>query len=127
VVEHGPQVVTVRFLSEHEQEAGHIPAVGDLILLVSGDADEHAEVVVAAQLGEASLEVDVAEGDGEQDDAPQDRHGVVIAAVAAGLAEAVEQGGIGDGGEEAFEGGERRAVLEGVPGKEGLAEGGLHR
>jgi hypothetical protein len=97
-----------------------------LVFFVAGNADEGAEIVVATPFREAGFEGDVAEHEGEEHDAPEDGDEMVVAAVAACLAEAVEQGGVGDGSQEASDRSERGAVVEGVPGEEGLDVAEVH-
>src|SRR5262249_54399167 len=59
-----------------------------------------------------------AQGDGEQDDAPQAWDGVVVASVPAGGVQALEELLVGDGGEEVAEGGEGGEVLQVFPGEQ---------
>src|SRR5262249_30254959 len=93
-------------------------AAGDLAL--AGDADQPAQRGVTVQLRQAVLDGVVAEQDGQKDDGPEARDGVVVAALAAGGAEAVEQLLVGDGLEGVAEGGEGRAVFHRAKGGEGV-------
>ena len=74
------------------------------------DADEPAQALVAAELAEDGLGGDVPQGDPQDDDAPEDMDRVVVAAVAAGAAERVEELGIGEGREQILDGLERGAA-----------------
>jgi hypothetical protein len=69
--------------------------------------------------------VGVAQGDGQEDDAPQPLDGEVVAAAGAGGAEALEQVVVGDGVAEVLDGLEAGAVLRPAPGEEG--RGGVER
>jgi hypothetical protein len=82
-----------------------------------GDADKSALVIVASRFRQASLEMNVAQYDGEQHHAPRNTDRMIVATVATCLAQTVEQGGVGDGGEQAFDGAQGRAVFEGVLGE----------
>jgi hypothetical protein len=75
------------------------------------------------QLGQGVVEVGVALGDGQEDDAPQPLDGEVVAA--AGGAEALEELLVVDGGAEVLDGLEAGEVLRLAPGKEG--RGGVER
>lgn len=81
------------------------------------------ERFVAFEFGQTGLGMRMPEGDGQDDDAPQDVDGVVVAAFAAGAAERFEQGAIGEGGQQVADGLERGAVFEAVPGEQGLGLG----
>jgi hypothetical protein len=83
-------VKAVRFLPEDLQEARYIPTVRYLMLVVTRDADEGTQVIVATQFCQASLEVNVAQRDGEQHHAPQNTDRMIVPAVATCLAETVE-------------------------------------
>ena len=75
------------------------------------------------QLGRGVVEVGVAQGGGQEDDAPQPLDGEVVAA--AGVAEALEQVLVGDGVAAVLDGLEAGEVLRLAPGEEGL--GGVDR
>jgi hypothetical protein len=64
-------------------------------------------------------------GDGQEDDAPQPLDGEVVAAVAAGGAEALEELLVGDGVAEVLDGLEAGEVLQPAPGEAG--RGGVER
>ena len=108
----------MRLSTEHLLESRDIPGPGHAAFRL--DADEAAQALVAAQLGEHGLGGDVAEGDPQDDCAPEDVHGVVIAALAAGPAQRVEQLGVGQGGEQILDGLQRGAVFERLPIEQGL-------
>ena len=72
-----------------------------------------------ADPGQGVVEVGVAQGDGQEDDAPQPLDGEVVAA--AGGAEALEELLVGDGVAEVLDGLEAGEVLQPAPGEEGLA------
>src|SRR5262249_51546749 len=116
VVEDGAEGGQVGRLAQDVEEAGQVPAVGDVLL--GGDADEAAQRRGAGQLGQAVVEAAGGQGEGQDDDGPQAVDGVVVAAVAAGGAEAVEQGLVGEGAEQVAEGDQGGAVLELAPGEE---------
>src|SRR5262249_37271255 len=103
----------VRLLAERLLESRDVPGPGHAVLRLH--ADEAAQAVVAAELGEHGLGGDVAEGDAQDHDAPEEVDGVVVAPLAAGLAERVEELGIGEGGEQILDGLERGAVFERLP------------
>ena len=63
---------------------------------------------------------DVPQGDPQDDDAPEDMDRVVVAALAAGPAERVEELGIGQGREQILDGLQRGAVFERFPIEERL-------
>ena len=114
----------MRLGAQHVEETRHIPAVGDLVL--AGDVQQSAQGWVAVQFGQASVEGGMAQGDGQQDDTPETFDGVVIAAVAAGSAEAGEQRLIGDGVEEVADGNEGGAIVEAAPSEQGLCGVDVH-
>jgi hypothetical protein len=68
----------------------------------------------------------MAENDGEQQSAPQDTDGVVVATLAAGLAKGNEELAIGDGFEDGADGLQGGRIVEGVPGEEGFGDGDDH-
>jgi hypothetical protein len=84
------------------------------------DAEEAAPGGVAAQLGQAVIEPDVAAQHAEHDHAPQPFQGVVVAAVAARLPEGVEQGLVGPGGEHGAEGLQGGGAFQLRPGEQRL-------
>jgi hypothetical protein len=121
VVEDGTEVGEVGLLAEHVEEGGQVPVVGDL---VSGaDVEQAAQGGVAVQLGRGAVEVGVAQGDGQEGDAPQPLDGEVVAA--AGGAEALGELLVGAGVAEVLDGLEAGEVLRLAPGEEGL--GGVDR
>jgi hypothetical protein len=87
------------------------------------DVEQAAQGGVAVQLGQCVVEVGVAQGDGQQDDAPQPLDGEAVAA--AGGAEALEELLVGDGVAEVLDGLEVGEVLRLAPGEEG--RGGVER
>ena len=58
--------------------------------------------------------------DGEQNDAPQAWHGIVIAAVTACGDQSIKEGLIGNGTEEFTDGGQGGTIFQFAPGKQGL-------
>ena len=72
------------------------------------------------QLGQSGLEGEVSEQGGQQDDAPENRDGEIVAAGAAGGAEAVEEFLIGDGLEEVADGPQAGSVFKPAPGEQRL-------
>src|SRR5437870_10092762 len=106
----------MRLLAEDVEETRHVPAARDLVL--GGDTEQAAQRGVAVQFGQAVLEGVMAKQDGQEHDVPQTLDGVVVAAVAAGGAEAVEEGLVRDGLEGVAEGGQGGAVVELPPGEE---------
>src|SRR5207245_3125068 len=68
----------------------------------------------------------VAQGAPQDDDAPEDGDGVVVPPLASGASEGVEELGVGERLEESPDGAERGAVLELVPGEQGLCGGDDH-
>ena len=103
----------MRLLAEHLLEPRDVPGLGHAGFRL--DADEPAQALVAAQFGEYGLGGDVPQGDPQDDDPPEHRHGVVVAALAPGAAERVEQLAIGQGREQILDGLQRGAVFEGFP------------
>jgi hypothetical protein len=87
------------------------------------DAEQAAQPGVAVQLGQGVVEVGVAQGDGQEDDAPQPLDGEVVAG--AGGAEALGELLVGNGVAEALDGLEAGEVLQLAPGDEG--RGGVER
>ena len=79
----------MRLLPERVLEPGDVPGLGDAGLGV--DADEGAEAGVAAEFGEHGLGRDVPQDDPQDDDPPEDVDGIVVAALATGVAEGVEE------------------------------------
>ena len=108
----------MRLLAEHLLEPRDVPGLGHAGFRL--DADEPAQPVIAAELGEHGLGGDVPQGDPQDDDPPEDMHRVVVAALAAGAAERVEQLGIGQGREQILDGLQRGAVFERFPSEQRL-------
>ena len=108
----------MRLLAEHFLEPRDVPRLGHAGFRL--DADEPAQALVAAQFGEHGLGGDVPQRDPQDDDAPEDGHGVVVAALAPSGTERVEQLAIGEGGEQILDGLQRGTVFEGVPGEQRL-------
>ena len=100
-------------LPEHLLEPRDVPRPGHAGLRL--DADEPAQSLIAAQLAEHGLGGDVPQGDPQDDDPPEDMHRVVVAALAAGAAERVEQLGIGQGREQILDGLQGGAIFERLP------------
>jgi hypothetical protein len=75
---------------------------------------------------QASVERDMAQGDGQQHDAPQALDGEVVAALAAGGGQAVAELLMGDAAEEVAQGSQGGAVVEAGPGEEGLGGVDVH-
>jgi hypothetical protein len=73
---------------------------------------------VAVQFGDAGVEGNVAQGDGQQHHPPEPGNGVIIAALATGGLQAGDQFLIGDGVEKVAEGNEGGMVFEFAPGEE---------
>jgi hypothetical protein len=68
----------------------------------------------------------MAQKDGQQQDAPQNADGIVVASFGAIPAKTFEEVGIGDGFEELTNGGECGAVVEAIPGEQRLGDGDAH-
>src|SRR5262249_5678317 len=123
-VEESAERGLVGLLAQDLKEARQVPVVGDVRR--GGDADQPAQRGVAVQLGQASMKGRVPQGDGQQHDAPQHGDGIIIAALAAGGAEAVEQGLVGNGVEEVAEGLQGGAILQLAPGEQRRGGVNLH-
>ena len=117
-VEDGAQSGEVRLGAEHFEEAGEVPIVGNV--LDGAEAEEAVPGRVAVQFGDAGGEGGVTQGDGEDNGAPQDIDGEVVASLAACVAEAIEESLVGEDFEEEFEGGELGVVVEFGPGEAGV-------
>ncbi len=74
-------------LAEHLLESRDVPGLGHAGFRL--DANQPTQAVIAAEFAEHGLGGDVV-GRPQDDDAPEDMHRVVVAAVAAGLAKRVE-------------------------------------
>jgi hypothetical protein len=85
LVEDRLQEAAMRLPAEHLLESGHIPRLGHAGL--GRDADEPSQAVVAAQFGEHGLGGEMAQRDPQDDDPPKDRDRIIVAALAAGVAE----------------------------------------
>jgi hypothetical protein len=68
------------------------------------DVDEPAQSLVVPQFGQHGLGGDMPQGDSEDDQPPKHMHRVVVAALAPGQAEPVEQRGVAQSGEEFYDG-----------------------
>ena len=108
----------MRFQAEHVLEARDVPFVGNAGL--GFDADQAAEPVIATQLVEDGLGGDVTQDDAEDDHAPEHGDRIVVASLAASVAERIEELGVRQGGEQILDGLQGGAVLEAIPGEEGL-------
>lgn len=114
----------MRLPAEGLLEARQVPLGRDFLFGL--DADEPAEGFVAPQFSQAGFGVGVPQGEGQHDDAPQDVHGIVIASLAPGVAERLQQPGVGEDGEQLAQRGQRGAVFQAVPGEEGFGLGDPH-
>ena len=108
----------MRLLAEHLLEPRDVPWLGHAGFRL--DADEPAQALVAAQFGEHGLGGDVPQGDPQDDHPPEHGHRVVVAALAPGGAERVEQLAIGEGGEQILDG-----LSEGLSSRQSQAKSGL--
>jgi hypothetical protein len=81
---------------------------------------------MAVEFGQTGLEGGVAEGDGEEEDAPESLDGIVVASTAAGPTQTLQEGCVGQGLEKFGEGGEVGMVVEPGPGKQGIGDVQLH-
>ena len=115
----------MRLLAEHVLEARHVPFVGHAAFRL--DADDPAQALIAAQLGEHGLGGDVPQGDPQHDDPPEHVHRVIVAPLAPGDAERVEQLAVGECGEQILDGLQRGTVFQAVPGEEWLGGVDDHR
>src|SRR5205823_1517555 len=106
-------------LTQDVEETRQVPRLGDVVF--AGNVDQAAQRWIAVQLGQAVVERAVPQGNGQQDDAPGAFDRAVIAAVAAGGAEAIEQRLVGDGCEEVTDGGQGGTVFQLAPGEERLS------
>jgi len=97
-IEDGDEFTEEGFLAEDGEEAGEIPAIGDVLFVF--DTDEEPQGGVAAEFVEAGGHGGVAEKDGEEEATPEDADGELVAAVVTALGEGVEQRSVGDGDEE---------------------------
>jgi hypothetical protein len=79
----------VWLLTKHVLEAGHVPLLGYPLLRL--DANDPAQPFVAAQLGEHGFGGDVPQGDAQYDHSPEHVYREVVAALAAGRAQRLEQ------------------------------------
>jgi hypothetical protein len=75
-------------LAQDVLEPRDIPGLGHALFRL--DADEPAQSLVAAQLGEDRFGADVPQGDPQHDHPPEHMHGVVVAPLAPSEAERVE-------------------------------------
>jgi hypothetical protein len=123
-VEDGTEVSQVRLTAEGVEEAREVPGVG--YLRDGSDAVEAAQRRVAVQLGEAGLEAEMSQHDGEQDDAPEAFDGEVVTAFAARGAECVEEFLVRQDLEELAKGGELGMVFEAEPGEERIGDEQVH-
>ena len=82
---------------------------------------------MALQFFQAGGDADMAEEDGEQQDAPEDRDGIVVAAATAMESETLEELGIGYGSEEGADGDAGGIVFEAIPGEERFGDGDEHK
>ena len=122
--EDGTQVRQVRFLTEGHQETRQVIGTGDLVF--GFDAEHQAQRGVALEVLQASIDREVTQGDGQQEGAPEDLDGIVVASLAPRRAEGLEQVVIGDGFEETAERLQGRGIFQGVPGEQGLGDGDFH-
>jgi hypothetical protein len=120
-VEDGAEVAEAGSRPSTSRKAGQVPVVGDLV--GGADVEQAAQGGVAVQLGRGVVEGGVAQGDGQEDDAPQPLDGEVVAV--AGGAEALEELLVGDGVAAVLDGPEAGEVLRLAPGDEG--RGGVDR
>src|SRR5262249_42001369 len=115
----------VGVFAQGRQEPRHVVGAGDSVLAL--DPQEQPQRRIAAEFLEASVDRDVPQGDGQDERAPEDLDGIVIAPLAARRAEGIEQGMVGDRLQEHAEGWKRRRILEGIPGEQRLGNRDLHR
>ncbi len=73
-------------LAEHLLESRDVPGLGHAGFRL--DANQPTQAVIAAEFAEHGLGGDVPQDDPQDDDAPEDMHRVVVAAVAVGPGEA---------------------------------------
>ena len=90
------------------------------------DADEQPQRRIALEFVEAGVGGDVPQGDGQDERAPEDLDGIVVAPLAAGRPERLEEWVIGDGFEEDADGLQRGGIFESVPGEQRLGDGDFH-
>jgi hypothetical protein len=110
--------------AEDFKEAGQVVGFGDLVFVF--DADEESEGRISAEFFEASVHGVVAEEDGQEEDAPKNGDGAVIATFAAMLVEGIEEFGVGNcfqGGFDDLKGG---GIFDAVPGEKGFGVGNNH-
>src|SRR5678810_903342 len=86
---------SVRFFAQGRHKAGHVVALGNSAF--GFDADKQTQGSVPLEFFEAGIHGDVTQGDAEQESTPQNGDGVVIASLAARLAQGSEELAIGDG------------------------------
>jgi hypothetical protein len=107
-------------LTENGEQAGQIPAVRHV--LFAFDVDEQAKAGVTAEFIQTGLPRGVAEEDGQQQAAPQDAHGILVAAVVSSLAQQVQEALVGDGSQQGVDSREGRGIGPFVPREEGSAQ-----
>jgi hypothetical protein len=112
-VEDLTQLVQVGLLAEALDEAGDVPVVGDV--RDRSQAEQSVQGRIATQLGQARSEGGMTQGDGEDDGAPQHRDGEVVAALAAGTLQTLQQRLVGQDLQQPPQGGELRVVLQAGP------------
>ncbi len=114
----------VRLFAEFGEEARHIVGIGNLVF--GFDGDQESQRRIAFEIFETGIHRDVPQGDGQDEGAPEDLDGIVVTTFAAGFAQGMEQGVVGDGFEEETNGIERGRIFKSVPGKQGFGDGDFH-
>src|SRR5262249_12654739 len=112
-IEDSLQEGAMRLLAEHLLEPRDVPGFGYTPFRL--DADESAQALIAAELGEHGLGGDMPQRDPQDDDAPEHVDGVIVPAFAARRAQRVEQLAIGESSQEILDGLQRRTVFESIP------------
>ena len=114
----------MRLLAQRRQETRHVVGAGDLLLVL--DAQEQTQRRIALEFLEAGIDGDVPQGDGQDERAPEDVDGILVAALAPRDPERVQERLIRDRFEQDAEGSQRGGIFESIPGEERLGDGDFH-
>ena len=107
-------------LAEGGEKARPVVGLGNLLFVL--DANQESEGGIALQFRETSINRLVPQRDGEEQRAPENADGIIVAPFASSLAKREEPLAIGDRFEQKPERRERRGILERVPGEPGFGD-----